>query len=122
MATIRIDGFDHASLSELEMYHRIDDHVSCSVDEFDVVHSHGPHLRHSVYKVAKRTPKGVWLDLGFGLDHRFVRDKGRKRFALPTLEEAVASFIARKKRQIKIHTAALTRAKAALQKAQEFKP
>jgi len=57
--------------------------------------------------VIKHTPQGVKL---IGINHgrgnpRLVLHSSRKKWACPTLEEAVASFIARKKRQARIYAA-----------------
>ena len=68
----------------------------------------------STYEVLRRTPKGAWLDLGFG-GRRFVRDSGKKRFACPTEEEAKESFRRRKGRQIAILTRQLESARLALE-------
>ncbi len=46
------------------------------------------------FEVAKVTPKGVRLENG-----RFVLLEARKRFACPTKEEALKSYVARKRRQ-----------------------
>ena len=68
------------------------------------------HLRK--YNVLRHTPKGVWIDAhGSG---KFVLETAKKRFAWPTKEEAKASFIARKRRQIAIHQARIDRANQAL--------
>jgi hypothetical protein len=70
----------------------------------------------SKYKVLRRTPKGAWIeDLG-GLfsDRRFVLLSARKRFAAPTVEEAIESYKARKARQIKILNGQIRRAEEAL--------
>ena len=52
------------------------------------------------HTVVKRTPKGYVLQEHQWAKKRFVLDYGRKRFAYPTKEEAKASFLARKERQI----------------------
>lgn len=52
------------------------------------------------YEVLRETPKGVWLDVDDG--ERFVLLGARKRYACPTMREAQDSFIARKRRQIRI--------------------
>jgi hypothetical protein len=72
------------------------------------------------YKVLKHTPKGVWLQIGTYFDEdawektreqvlkekkRFVLHSARKRFACPTEELALESFIERKKRQASIYRA-----------------
>ena len=64
------------------------------------------------YRVVKRTAKGVWLDL-YG-DRKFVLNDSRKRFALPTVELARESFIARKWSQIRIYRARISQAEKAL--------
>lgn len=51
------------------------------------------------YPVTKRTRCGVWIRL-YGAYHKFVNLNARKKWACPTMEEARASFIARKRRQI----------------------
>jgi hypothetical protein len=54
------------------------------------------HLR--VFRVARETPKGVWLaEYGF---EKFVLNDARKRFAYPTIELARESFLIRKRRQL----------------------
>jgi hypothetical protein len=52
------------------------------------------------FPVLSHTPKGAWLELG--CDKRFVLTNSRKRYACPTIEEAVESFKARKQAQIRI--------------------
>lgn len=59
------------------------------------------------YPVLKKTPKGVRLDIWFGYKPekekgKFVLFDSTKRYACPTIEEAKASFIARKEKQLKI--------------------
>lgn len=72
------------------------------------------------YKVVKETPKGVWLQyLSIFVtqgdsDRRFVLIGTRKQFACPTIEQALESFVARKKAQIRIYTARIKRAERAL--------
>lgn len=64
------------------------------------------------YPVISETACGVWLDvLG---RKRFVRTDARKRFACPTEDEAMESFRARKRRQIRILRHQLAAAEAAL--------
>lgn len=65
------------------------------------------------YSVIKTTPKGVWLDLGFG-GKRFVRTDARKQWASPTEEAAKKHFIARKNRQIGILRAQIQHVEEAL--------
>lgn len=70
------------------------------------------------YEILRTTPKGVWIRRGssYGLhgDERFVLLGARKRFACPTKEEALESFIARKKAQKRIYEARARHAERAL--------
>lgn len=72
------------------------------------------------YPVLRVTPAGKWIDV-YGTE-RFVRDKAHKHFACETKELALASFIARKQRQIRILRAQLRGAEAALTVAQQGTP
>lgn len=87
-----------------EVFHRYDDRkYAAMLDEFDMPIGAGTHgLVHTTYRVIKRTPKGAWIDLGWG-DKRFVLLTARKRYALPTQAEALESFILRKSRQEDIY-------------------
>lgn len=72
------------------------------------------------YPVLRATPKGVWLAIGFG-ERKFVLLDARKRWACPTEGEARESFIARKRRQIRILAGQLDRARQARWMAEEGK-
>ena len=52
----------------------------------------------------RHTPKGVWIKTWAvnGRNERFVLKDARKRYACPTKEEALDSFIARQRRRISI--------------------
>lgn len=65
------------------------------------------------YQIQRVTPKGVWLSRYFGAP-RFVRLSARKRFAYPTPEEALESFMARKTRQLSILRAQAEKVERAL--------
>ena len=69
------------------------------------------------WEAIKHTPKGVWLEL-WG-HKRFVLNKSHRRFACSTIDEARASFVARKNRQASIYEA---RAMTARQAIAVFKP
>lgn len=69
------------------------------------------------YSILKRTVKGIWIDI-WGGQKKFINLEARKKFACLTREEALESFIARKKRQIRILTSQLLHAKEALAKAE----
>lgn len=101
-----------------DVWLRFEDHRTGYVDEFDRVHSTGPQARERRYEVTKVTPKGVWLVevIGCfrGATKRFVRLEGQKRFAHPTRELALQSWVARKTAQVRILTQQLAYAKQAL--------
>lgn len=70
-------------------------------------------LNHYEYPIIRETKHGAWIDV---LGHaKFVRLDARKRFACPTVEEAMESFRRRKQRQVKLLRAQLRMAEAALE-------
>ena len=69
--------------------------------------------------VIKTTPAGRWVDEDGR--KRFIRNKGRKRYAWETLELALESFIKRKERQQGILEAQLENVKQALEVATKQK-
>lgn len=77
------------------------------LDEYDMPSGPGrAEVRLRAIPVLKVTPKGVWLACStLYSEKRFVRREARKRFACPTKEEAMESFIARKNRQRQIYSA-----------------
>lgn len=100
-------------------YRYIDIQFAPPMDEFEHLSVGGEvkvHLQE--YKVIRETPKGVWLCSVIGdyecSDRRFVLRGTRKQFACPTKEQAMESFVARKKAQIRIYTARIKRAEEAL--------
>lgn len=99
-----------------DIFYRYDDvaYAPC-VDEWDnpIPGSETLRVHLRKYTVLKRTPCGVWIDLGFG-DKRFVNTKRRKQFACATRDLAKRSFIARKERQASIHMARVRRAEKAI--------
>ena len=62
------------------------------------------------YRVIKVTPCGVRLETG-----KFVLNNSRKRFACKTSEEALSSFVIRKRHQCAILRTQLRRAEEALE-------
>ena len=70
------------------------------------------------FLIVKRTPKGAWVNTYFG--RKFVNLGARKRWACPTREEAMESFIARKERQLSILKAQARNVEAALDRAKEM--
>ena len=89
-------------------------HYSPGCDEYgDVLDGQGPiELYLRTYKVLKETPCGAWIDVNF--ERKFVNLKANKKFACVTEKDAKISFIARKRRQIRILTNQLEDAKAEL--------
>jgi hypothetical protein len=87
-------------MSTTEYWYRLENTVYApTLDEFDRPNrdrSMTIHVRR--FKVISRTPKSVLIDEGFGSYRRVYRD-ARKRYACPTIAEAVDSFVARKARQ-----------------------
>lgn len=98
-----------------EYFYRYDDiSYAPSLDEYDnpIAGSSRREVRLSKWRVLKRTPKGVRIeDYGYNGRGRFVSNTSRKRFALETPELALASYVARKKRQISIYENRLAAAK-----------
>ena len=98
---------------------------SISVSEFDVITTSNRRvsLLCLQFEVVSVTPCGVWLRTGElnarRPGERWVRRDAHKRWACPTKEEALRSYRARKRRQIKILRAQLREAKAALQLTQD---
>jgi hypothetical protein len=93
---------------------------SNGVDEFD-----DPLPGHSVavevrdFMVLRHTPKGVWIETWAG-DKRFVLKDARKRYACPTKEEALDSFIARQRRRVSILEAQAQDSRIGMQIAKEL--
>jgi hypothetical protein len=109
-------------------WYRYDDiQYASPLDEYERVGIGEIKVHLQEYRVVKETPKGVWLQQQssfskFGdSDRRFVLKDARKRFACPTKEQAMESFEARKKAQIRIYTARIKRAEKALLDLERFK-
>ena len=105
-----------------EFWYRYED-VRCaaSLNEWGDIVGVGPlEVRLRKLAVVRHTPKGVWLSYGsivnggISTPARFVLREANKRYACPTVEEAKVSFIARKRRQLAIHAAAVKRAEEAI--------
>jgi len=103
-----------------EVWYRYNDMVYAEIDEWGEAYGRGRiEVNLYEYKVIKKTPKGVWLD-NYGFK-KFVLKDARKRFACPTKQEALESFIARKKKQLKILKAQMDRAMVALHQVESIK-
>lgn len=68
------------------------------------------------HRVIRHTDKGVWIEHWSG--EKFIRKDARRRFAYPTKELALDSYIQRKKKQIQHAENLLTHAKAMLHQAE----
>ena len=105
-------------------YRYVDVAYSPGADQYgDPIHREaGSHigLRLHKYEVISYTPKGVWLrdetniNGGPRSGQRFICMNWNKQFACPTEEEARESFIARKRRQIRIYESRARDAREAL--------
>lgn len=73
-------------------------------------------LEPTEYPIIKDTPCGAWVD-DYGRK-RWVNLEATKKFACRSKDEALASFIARKRRQIEILERQLADARRALKKAE----
>lgn len=79
--------------------------IDADLDHYGVT---DPQLEMTWWRVDKRTPKGAWVG------GRFILLTAIKRWACETEEEALASFIARKRKQIRILSHNLKKAEAEL--------
>ena len=88
------------------VWYRYEDRIYAPpIDEFgDVCGKGRVEVLQRELRVIKFTPKGAWLDVGFG-EKRFVLRNCRKRYACPTIAEAKESFRQRKLRQRGIYQA-----------------
>ena len=82
----------------------------CVDPELEIYGVSDPHLEARWYRVSKRTRCGAWINDG----GKFVNLQARKQWACNTVDEALASFIARKRRQVSILSAQLKAAEAGL--------
>lgn len=91
------------------VYYRYEEYATASADEWGDYdpRSRRINVRLRSYRVVKKTPKGAWVAESYGPliwsgKPRFVLDESTKRFACPTLAEALDSFMARKRKQIRL--------------------
>lgn len=103
MASFLIPMIRHAEGTAV--WYRLEDgRYAPPVDEWDnPMGPSTPFVRVHEYRVLSETPKGVWLETWTRADgKRFVLRSARKRWACPTLEEAIDSWRARKQRQLRL--------------------
>lgn len=65
------------------------------------------------YHIVKTTPKGVWISLHLDSNKKFVKLGCLRQYAHKTKNEALKSFVARKRKQILILENQLSQAKSA---------
>lgn len=93
-------------------WYRYEDVRHAIVDEWDNVESTYTAVYLHKYPLLKETPKGGWIDI-YGT-RKFVLLTARKKFAVPTIEQAKESFIARKNAQIRHNQKRIDDAKQAI--------
>ena len=100
-------------------YRYVETMRSSGLDESGLI-AGSPDVRIDVeaYPVLRRTPKGVWIR--YALQEKFILDTAKKKFAHSTPELALESFIARKTRQIKLLESQMSKARRALQLAEDL--
>lgn len=100
-----------------DTWYRVEDYmVASTLDEYETPMGPGHvELRVLKFQIVKVTPKGVRLDV-----EKVVLDHWNKKYACPTLELAVESFMARKRRQIAINNSRVKNAKEAILLAQHL--
>lgn len=77
----------------------------------------------SSFRVLRETEHGVWLETNdFLRESRFVLRAAWKRWACPTVQEAIESYRARKKQQVSILTAQLANAEERLAESGHLTP
>lgn len=101
--TCRIEAERRAGPCDLGYLYRLSD-VGYSISD-----EYGDHaytdtcVELDAYPIHKVTPCGHTLEHYSGARRRFVSSQTDKRFALPTIEDAVENFIRRKTRQAQIY-------------------
>lgn len=80
----------------------------------EVLYENGPYILLHTFKILKETKCGHWVSI-FPDEKKFILKSSRKRYALPTIQEAATSFIARKSRQHSIYAHRADVAKKALE-------
>lgn len=76
------------------------------------------HIELTAYLVCNKTAQGynIWV-YDSGYRRRFINSNWTKRFALPTVEQALESYIARKDRQARIYEARASKARRCIEEA-----
>lgn len=100
---------------EKNVAYRFEDvHYSLGVDQWDdPLPGYTLRVVLRTYKIIKHTPKGIRIDIYGGT--KFINLDSRKKWACLTKEEALESYIFRKKRQARILSAQLESTQKALE-------
>jgi hypothetical protein len=70
------------------------------------------------FRIVRTTPCGFWINIGYAAERlKWVSNSAKKRFAYPSMDEALTSFRMRKRRQVAILRYRLADAQQALQTA-----
>jgi hypothetical protein len=104
-------------VSQPDTYYRFEDYLQ-GTGGYDIHGEWEPGLayvalRLQTFPVLKHTPKGVWIRDSGGA-RRFIFHIWRKRYALPSIDEAKTSFLRRKERQAGIYEARAKSARTAI--------
>lgn len=111
----RLEAERRAGTSELGYLYRLDRQSYASSDEYGDYYSSRSVVELTAYRIHKLTPCGWTLDIYTGARRRFVSRETYKRFALPTVDEAIESFVARQNRRIAIMQARITESERAIE-------
>jgi hypothetical protein len=99
----------------LGFLYRFEDHsYATRIDPFDDSDDNWTtvtHLELTAFLIRSVTPCGWTIEANNGLGWRFINKSARKIYALPTIEAALASFIARKHKQASIYEARAQKAR-----------
>lgn len=104
--------------------YRFEDHTyAARIDPYDDSDGNwytvGPYLELEAILIRSKTPKGFTIHATNALGWRFISMEAHKKYACPSVEEALVSYIARKKRQHAIYEAKAKRASTMLERASQ---
>lgn len=84
------------------------------LDEYDMPTPGSHVVELEAFVITKVTPKGFWVNRAGICRGRFILIDARKKYAHQTIPDAKESFLARKRRQIAIYQAKITKAEDAI--------
>lgn len=115
---VREQAERQAGGAPLGVLYRFDDVSYASSNEDGDYSTSSEHVELTAYPIHKLTFKGWTLESYSGSRRRWVSGFTSKRFALPTVEEAMKSFIKRKTRQAQIYESRAKRARRMIELAE----